>query len=157
MGHFDVNVIQNNTRRCVLNISSKNDNGTFITGGYICVSGTAPGDGSPAQTISLVTGYKTYNDGGTLTNVFTDRVPTLIKQAIFGHSAAGASTKLFAVSGTGTQLSTEEELAVYDGTGSITYDPPLKTSLDTTRPNFYIERTNNDATLYLILVPDDDI
>ena len=159
MGHFDVNVIENNTRRCVLNISSKNDNGTFITGGYVCVSGTAPGDGSPAQTVSLVTGYRTHNDGGTLTKVYTNRVPCKkITQVIYGHGGAGSGqSDLYAVSGDGNVVGSVQHLATYTGSGSITYDPPLTTDLNCARPNYYLERSNHDGTFYIILRPDDDI
>ena len=149
MANFDVNVIENSARRCVLNISSHTTDGCFITGGMVSLTGTAVSD-----TVSLITGYKDNTQGETTTRLYTNKVPVLIQQAIFGHSASGASTKLHALSGAST-AAPDEVIASYDGSGSVTYDPPLQTSFDCDRPNFYLERSSNDATLYLILVPED--
>ena len=158
--HFNVDIIQNNASRAVINMSMTGGGGDemfFLTGGQLQLTGTGLALGAAAApagvttTKSLVTGSRTDTQGETTQRIESGYVPWQIKTAIHGHGNTTGSTKLHAISG-----SDDAVIATYNGTGRVDYDPPLK-GVDCVRPDLYIAREDNsgsDATLYLILVPE---
>ena len=151
MAHLYTTVQRNTPKEAIINVLQNGTDGFVVTGGQIRLVSGASAD------IPLVTGYRTENQGGTITttdfaNTETQKPwpSTTIKSMTFGNSQANGELTIYAVTEHNMQ-----EMFVCNQTGVVTFPGgQLQSSLTGNTYGIYVSGDASDSSVMIHLIQD---